>query len=89
MKTSGIVLLSVGGAATAIGTGMLIDGIVSADKGGTGKVIGGAFETGLSLYFLIPGVVVAGAGGALLGVGSSKMKKIVPAKSGAGIAFNF
>lgn len=89
MRTAGIVLLSVGATSAAIGAGMAISGAVLANRSEPGSSIGGGIETGFGLIFGVSGVAVGAVGGILMGVGNKRLKNIVPASNGAGLALNF
>jgi len=82
LRTAGITMVSVGGAFTALGAGFFIAGMASKSAGDTLLAIPGT-------YCVIGGAAVAIVGGVLWGVGNKKMKNIVPASNGAGLAFAF
>jgi len=88
MRIAGISMLSAGGAATALGAGMYISALIGRDKS-AGQAIGDVAIAAVGVTFAIPGIVVAAAGGVLLGVGNKKLKNIVPASSGTGLALAF
>jgi len=82
MKISGISLVSVGGGIFCLGGGLFIGALTS-------KSAADVFVAMPSIYIMGTGAVVAAVGGVLWGVGNKKMKKIVPASSGAGLALVF
>jgi len=82
LRISGISLVSVGGGVFAVGAGVFIGAMAS-------KSAGDAFAAMPAVIIMGSGAAIAAVGGVLWGIGDSKMKKIVPAKSGAGLALVF
>jgi len=89
MRTAGIVILSVGAAVTAFGAYTAIEGAVVSKKSEPGSVLGGGVAEAFGIVIVAGGAVVGAVGGTLLGVGSKRIKKLVPASSGAGLALAF
>jgi len=88
LRIAGITCLSVGGAATAFGAGMFIYALVS-DSPDPGQAIGDVFLAIPGTIFGLSGAAVTITGGILYGIGNKKLKNIVPASNGVGIAFRF
>jgi len=88
LRTAGIVCLSTGGAATVIGTGLIIGGVVSGNSQ-SGSVAAGTVMVGTGTITAACGAAVAITGGILLGSGNKRLKNIRPAANGTGISVMF
>jgi len=88
LRTAGITCLSIGGAATAIGGGLIIGGIVGGNSS-AGSAAGGTIAVGTGIITAACGAAVAITGGILLGTANKRMKNLRPASNGAGLALAF
>jgi len=88
VRTSGIVIMSVGAPAVAVGTGFIAAGIASAQSS-AGSAAEGTIEIGSGLILGAVGIVLTACGATMYGIANNKMKRIVPASNGVGLAYVF
>jgi len=88
LRTAGVAVLSTGCGVTAVGAGLVIGGIIEGSSK-SGSATAGTISTGVGVIIAGCGAVTAITGGILMGCANKKMKSIIPASNGAGLAFVF